>query len=202
MCRRALTDPGEVEDAFLVLVRRARFVCVDDSLGRWLYGVACRVAAKARSQSRKIPIHNVDLVAEPEVPERPVDRASQLAALDVEIRRLPEKYRSSVVLCHLGGLSHAEAADRLRCPVGTVSGRLSRARGLLRDRLVRRGCSPAAGAIVILSAPEAARAALPERLAATTSHRRTHFAIKVSCAFMIPSTGRPPWTSPGASNAR
>jgi RNA polymerase sigma factor (sigma-70 family) len=192
VCRRALTDPAEVEDAFqatfLVLVRRARSVRVDDSLGRWLYGVACRVAAKARSRSRRIPIHNVDLVAEPEVSERPVDRASLLAALDEEIGRLPERYRSPVVLCHLEGLSHAEAADRLRCPVGTVSGRLSRARGLLRDRLVRRGCSPTAGAIALLSVPEAARAAMPECLAAMTAHAAMRFAASGTTAVGVASS--------------
>ena len=49
-----LADPNDVDDAFqatfLVLVRRARSVRVGDSLGRWLYGVARRVAAKARAR--------------------------------------------------------------------------------------------------------------------------------------------------------
>ena len=50
------SDPGDVEDAFqatfLVLVRRSHSVHVQDSLGRWLYGVARRVAARARKAAR------------------------------------------------------------------------------------------------------------------------------------------------------
>src|SRR5262249_38884073 len=151
VCRRALADPGEVEDAFqatfLVLVRRARSVRAGDSLGRWLYGVARRVAAKSRARSQRSRARSTPLAVEPAAPDpdSSADRIGLLAALDEEGGRLPEKYRAPVVLCHLEGLTHAEAAARLRWPVGTVSGRLSRARGLLRDRLVRRGLAPTAG---------------------------------------------------------
>jgi RNA polymerase sigma factor (sigma-70 family) len=173
VCRRALRDPNEVEDAFqatfLVLVRRAHLVRVHDSLGRWLYGVACRVAAKARSRSERLRACDVDGVAEPAVSSSVADQAALFSALDEEVRRLPEKYRAPVVLCHLEGLSHAEAADRLRWPVGTVSGRLSRARGLLRDRLVRRGHAPAAGSLEALLTSGAVRVAVPEGLILTTA---------------------------------
>jgi hypothetical protein len=68
-----------------------------------------------------------------------------------------------VVLCDLEGLPHAEAARRLGCPVGTVESRLSRGRQRLRDRLVRRGVTPAAAALWAETAREAS-AAMPAAL--------------------------------------
>ena len=56
-----------------------------------------------------------------------------------EVDRLPEKYRLPVILCYLEGKTNEEVAELLHWPVGTVKGRLSRARDLLRSRLVRRG---------------------------------------------------------------
>jgi len=180
VCRRTLVDQGDVEDAFqatfLVLVRRARSVRVGDSLGRWLYGVARRVAAKARARAGRARVRFAMLDVEPVAPESSDAHIGLMAALDEEVNRLPEKYRAPVILCHFEGLSHAEAADRLRCPVGTVSGRLSRARDLLRDRLVRRGLAPTAGSMVAALAADGARASVPESLAAATVRSATRLA--------------------------
>jgi len=67
------------------------------------------------------------------------------ALLDQEVNGLPGRYRVPIILCDLEGRTHQEAARRLGCPVGTISGRLSRARVLLARRLRRRGLTLSAG---------------------------------------------------------
>ena len=58
VCRQILREPNDADDAFqatfLVLVRKAHSLRFTDSLGPWLYGVACRVAVKARANVGKL----------------------------------------------------------------------------------------------------------------------------------------------------
>ena len=51
-----------------------------------------------------------------------------VAALEEALACIPEEFRSVVLLVDVEGLTYAEAADALECPVGTVRSRLSRAR--------------------------------------------------------------------------
>jgi hypothetical protein len=71
-------------------------------------------------------------------PGPPEDTADLRRILDEELDRLPDKYRLPIVLCELEGLTLDEAARRLGWPKGTVAGRLSRGRELLRRRMSRR----------------------------------------------------------------
>ncbi len=170
VCRRALDDPTDVDDAFqatfLVLVRRAGAVRVGDSLGQWLYGVARKVTSRTRDRVAQRRSRMRPLEVEPQAPVTAQDEL--LEALDEEISRLPWRYRTPMILCYLEGLSQAEAAARLKCPVGTVSGRLTRARRLLRDRLLRRGLASTCvlGEFLV---SERVRAAIPDVLATATA---------------------------------
>ena len=156
VCRRVLGDRHSTEDAFqatfLVLAKKAGSIRDPDRLGPWLHGVAHRVAVRsrvshARRDARERNGIGVAALASASTTEGKADddRAELRAALDEEVRRLPGKFRDPIVLCYLDGLTHDEAAVRLRCPVGTVRSRLSAARAKLRDRLTRRGVATPSG---------------------------------------------------------
>jgi RNA polymerase sigma factor (sigma-70 family) len=158
LCRRVLRDPRDIEDAFqatfLVLVRKAPAIRDRGLLSSWLYGVAYRVARRARSQTLRRRGRETT-VADLVVTEGPKtsDRLEVDPVLDQELNRLPEKYRVPLILCYYRGRTHDQAADELRCPVGTVRSRLARGRDLLKKRLTRRGFAPSAMAAILGSGP-------------------------------------------------
>jgi RNA polymerase sigma factor (sigma-70 family) len=172
VCRSLLRDPNDVDDAFqavfLVLVRRAPALSRRDLLGGWLYGVAQRVARRARSQAAR------RREREATGPE-PIDAAgSDPEILDArplihdEVNRLPDTYREAVILCYFQGRTHEEAALELGWPLGTVKGRLSRARDILRDRLTRRGLVVPL-AVIASTLMREGRAAVPPALIGSTA---------------------------------
>lgn len=169
VCRRYLRDPRDVEDAFqatfLVLVRRGGDLRDRDALASWLYGVARRVAIRARSNAlrrRDREGTRTETLDETSAkPTPPVDDA--LETLDEELARLPEKYRAPLILCHLKGRTYDQAAAELGWPPGTVRSRTARARALLRGRLTRRGVNASATLPLLRLMP-----AVPASLVAAT----------------------------------
>jgi RNA polymerase sigma factor (sigma-70 family) len=178
VCRGVLADAMETEDAFqatfLVLVKKARKLWVDDSLGPWLHQVALRTASCARADAARRQKHE-RAAALPALKSytEPDRESGQL--LHEEIDRLPERFRVPVVLCDLEGRTHEQAARHLGWPVGTVKSRLTRARERLRDRLTRRGMAPGAGVITTLLRPGLGEL-LPDALVSTTTSAAVRFA--------------------------
>jgi RNA polymerase sigma factor (sigma-70 family) len=173
VCRRMLRHPQDAEDAFqatfLVLVRRAASLRDPSRLSCWLYGVASRVAAKARSQAARRH------VTEPLIEDHPApDSEDSLlsreisAVLDEEVARLPDKFRLPFVLCYLLGCTNEEAARQLGCPKGTVLSRLATARERLRGRLMRRGLAVSAGGLAGWLTARSAMADPPAALVSAT----------------------------------
>ncbi len=142
VCRGVLWETHDVEDAFqntfLILARRAGTIENQESVGPWLRRVALRVALRARSETAERRARESARREKPlSGPAEPLDR-SLVRILREEIGRLPDRYRLPVELCYLEGKTNEQAAVHLRCPIGTVKGRLSRARKRLRDSLTRR----------------------------------------------------------------
>jgi RNA polymerase sigma factor (sigma-70 family) len=181
VCRSILRDDNDVDDAFqaafLVLVKRARSVRRRDSLASWLYGVALRVASAARVASARRRVFErrgaeMTTRTTSSGASHPWGGADLGPLLRDEIERLPERFRATVILCHLDGLTHEEAAQLLQLPVGTVRSRLARAREKLRGRLARRGLAP--------SEPAALFAVAPLILPATLIRSTTTAALRIA----------------------
>ena len=135
VCRNVLRDPFDAQDAFqatfLVLVRRSETIRRLESVGGWLYGVACRVAARARVETaRRRAAEERAALRVVEAVEPSGEELSETAefgpVVQEEVRRLPEKYRAVVVLCYWQSMTHEQAAAQLGCPLGTVRSRLAR----------------------------------------------------------------------------
>jgi RNA polymerase sigma factor (sigma-70 family) len=173
LCRRILGNAHDAEDAFqatfLVLVRKAGSLDRKGSLAGWLYGVAYRIAVRARAQASRRRTYERQAVPMAAAGNAIDSGKLELReVLDEELSRLPEKYRSPIILCYLEGKTHAEAARQLRWPLGTVRGRVARARDLLHRRLERRGMALTSGMLGALLAPEAFSAAVPATMVQAT----------------------------------
>ena len=155
VCERVLRHRQDAEDAFqatfMVLVNRGSSIMGHRNIAGWLYGVAFRTSLYARRRTARrrsvedqcsTPLVGTDTSVD-------VIRRDLRLVLDEELSRLPAKYRDPLVLCYLEGRTNEQAARILGWTKGTVSGRLARARDLLRDRLTRRGLTLSGGALAL-----------------------------------------------------
>ncbi len=141
----ALGDRGAADDLTQETYLRA-FAALHRFEGRssvrtWLLAIARRVCADdVRSRRRR----RLSLVGSGEDLESlpaagrgasPDDAVAAGAAAADLLSRLGPERREAFVLTQLLGLSYAEAADVVGCPVGTIRSRVARARGDLVDAL-------------------------------------------------------------------
>jgi RNA polymerase sigma factor (sigma-70 family) len=179
VCRRVLRHDQDAEDAFqasfLVLARKAGSIRRRDAIAAWLHQVAHRLALRARAAGDRQPRQFTALTEECATPGPSRDPLG--AELDEELQRLPERYRSAVVLCYLEGRTQIEVARILATTPDAVNSRLKRARDLLRRRLTQHGLTLSCVALVERLATSAARAALPAVLVQFTARVAREFAI-------------------------
>jgi RNA polymerase sigma-70 factor (ECF subfamily) len=70
-------------------------------------------------------------------PEAEAARASDGRRLGAMIERLPEEFRTALILREMEDMSYREIAAATGAPIGTVMSRLARARALLKDQWLR-----------------------------------------------------------------
>lgn len=132
-----LGDPDRAEEAAqLTFVRAYRgLACLKDR-GRfvsWVLGIAAKVTLEQRRDQRARGGESISSVA------GSLGQAQCEPELARAVDALPEPYREAIRLRYWAGLSCEQAALRLGVPLGTLTKRLSRAHGLLREMVAANG---------------------------------------------------------------
>lgn len=127
------------QEVFLTLMRVMGTYNPDrGSVAAFLYGIA-RNKVLRRTGPETVPLNEqncgVSTAANGADPLRHLTNEEAMAALRDAIAALPAVYREVIVLCDLEEVDYADAAQVLAVPIGTVRSRLSRARGLLLNKL-------------------------------------------------------------------
>jgi RNA polymerase sigma factor (sigma-70 family) len=169
VCRNVLRDLHDAEDAFqatfLLLAQKAGSIHRRESVSGWLYRVAYHLAVRAGAAvARRRALEKKAVIMPSADPLLDMSLREVRGVLFEELEKMPEQYRTLLVLCSLEEKSREEAARLLGWSRNAVKGKLERGRQLLRSRLRRRGLElPAgllAGALALNSASGQAYATL------------------------------------------
>ena len=154
---RIVNDPADAadttQDVFLKVFRGMKHFHGGSSLKTWIYRIALHEAANRRRWWFRHKAKETSI--EPETEANGVsDKAIQVALtdhadspfdsvahhevqrrVDEELRKVPEPYRTTLILRDLEEMSYEEIAEVLEVSLGTVKSRLTRGRDALRQRL-------------------------------------------------------------------
>jgi len=154
---RIVTDPADAADTtqevFLKVFRGMKHFHGQSSLKTWIYRIALHEASNRRRwwfrhKSRETPIEpgpaTVPSQATPIIEtladqgESPFERIAHQEVrtrVENELRKVPEPYRTTVVLRDLEEMSYEQIAEITQVSLGTVKSRLTRGREALKQRL-------------------------------------------------------------------
>jgi RNA polymerase sigma-70 factor (ECF subfamily) len=132
------------QDAFLRAFHRLASFKGEAPFRSWLLQITHHTAINAATRRRPVPVDSereqaaqADSSDTGRPPAEQLERSERQERLQLKLGMLRPSYRSLVVLRDLEGLSYEEIAQLLEMPIGSVKGRLHRARqeliGLLRN---------------------------------------------------------------------
>ncbi len=154
---RIVNDPADAadttQDVFLKVFRGMKHFHGESSLKTWIYRIALHEAANRRRwwfrhKSKETSIEpetestggaenaiQMALTDHADSPFESVAHHEVQRRVDGELRKVPEPYRTTLILRDLEEMSYEEIAEVLEVSLGTVKSRLTRGRDALRQRL-------------------------------------------------------------------
>jgi RNA polymerase sigma-70 factor (ECF subfamily) len=149
LAARILEDKALAEDVvqevFFNLWRQASTFDVDKgSVRNWLLSCTHHRAIDFLRQRqgktrRDFDINEAEYLLKGPDPWEEVARNGDRELLKKAISQLPQEQRKTLEMAYFGGLSHAEVAEAMRVPLGTVKGRLRLAVEKLREFMMAQG---------------------------------------------------------------
>lgn len=131
------------QDAFLRALSRIKSFRGQGSFRAWLLQITANTALNAATRKRADPVEDLPEPTEPDTaagerePAVRLEREERRRRLELKLRGLRIEHRTVLVLRDVEGLSYEEIADVTDTPIGSVKGRLYRARGELAEALRR-----------------------------------------------------------------
>jgi RNA polymerase sigma-70 factor (ECF subfamily) len=119
------------QEAFILAFKRIRQLKNADRFGPWLRKILTNLCIRHASRQRPSSLEGEISDESSDSAEKDLVRQSVRSA----IFELEPNERATVLLYYMEGLTQADIADVLDCPIGTILSRLSSARAKLRDRL-------------------------------------------------------------------
>ncbi|MCO7125301.1 RNA polymerase sigma factor SigW [Sporolactobacillus shoreicorticis] len=155
ICLRMVGNAQEAEDlsqeAFIRAYNRIDQYDHDRKFSTWLFRIATNLSIDfLRRRKNNVSLDavvpgteglslNTMLPDEGEQPEDQMVRKETEEMVQEQIKRLPDKYRSAIVLKYIEDLSLKEISEIMEIPVGTVKTRIHRGREMLRKNMITEG---------------------------------------------------------------
>lgn len=130
--RRALGNEAEADDlaqeAFVTAWERIGAYRGEAAFRTWLCGIPWRKLATARRAWARSVRRDTEWMEAETLQQPAAGQADRRLALEAALASLPLEQRAAVALCLGGEFSHAEAAQALNLPLGTVKSHVTRGR--------------------------------------------------------------------------
>jgi RNA polymerase sigma-70 factor (ECF subfamily) len=141
VCRSRVYHADAAEDlaqeSLLRALRGLRTLADPEKFGPWICGIARRTCLDWLKDARRTEVSYDALPDPPHPPAAEEKDAEESERLMHEVARLPEAYRETLMLYYSEDCTYEEVAALLGVSAATVNVRLTKARKLLRERLVR-----------------------------------------------------------------
>jgi RNA polymerase sigma-70 factor (ECF subfamily) len=145
LCFRILGNREDAEDAtqetFIGALRRAGGFRGEAAFSTWLYRIAVNAATdqvRRRGRARTTPLETGEMGQNVPAGGDLSNAVATALTVQAALRTVPEDFKTAVILCDLYGFGHAQAAEILGIPVGTVKSRVFRGRLALGELLAER----------------------------------------------------------------